>query len=133
MDSTVAAALPSLRSMTRMVNRVRSKENIIVNPRNLSELKLANILTEKDAPFLLYDNESADQRLVIFATKANLEILSNADRIFADGTFQVTPHLFNQLYTVHGTFFYSNNLVSIKRHRTVRINNVEFTNYRSFR
>lgn len=130
-DGAVASVLPSLKSMTRMVNRVRSKENIIVNPRNLSELKLDNVLTEKDVPFLLYDNESVDERLLIFATRSNLEILASADGIFADGTFSVTPHLFHQLYTVHGTFFYSYNLVSIKWHHTVRINHIEFVNNRS--
>lgn len=101
-DNVVAPTLPSVSQLARTVNRIRQKGNIIPNPRDLSEVKLDDILTEKGEKFLLYDNGSDDQRLLIFATKSNLEIMKNCDGIFADGTFKVAPHLFHQLYTVHG-------------------------------
>lgn len=103
-DAAVAPVLPSMNAMARTVNRIRQKDNIIANPRDLSELKLDNILTEKGMPLLLYDNESADNRLIIFATKSNLQMLSSSDGIFSDGTFGVSPPLFEQLYTIHGMF-----------------------------
>lgn len=103
-DDTVAPVLPKMSAMTRTINRIRQKDNIIANPRNLSELKLENVVTAKGMPFLLYDNESADDRLIIFATRSNLQMLCNSDGIFADGTFSITPPFFQQLYTVHGKF-----------------------------
>lgn len=103
-DAVVAPVLPTMTAMTRMVNRIRQKENIIPNPRNLNELKLDKILTEKGVNLLLYDNESDNDRLIIFATVNNLQMLSNADVIFSDGTFSITPPLFEQLYTNHGMF-----------------------------
>lgn len=106
-DNVVAPVLPTIQQMTRTINRIRQKDNIIPNPRDLSEIKLDNILTEKGKPFLLYDNKSADERLLIFATESNLQMLKNSDGIFADGTFKVAPPLFHQLYTVHGMFDFS--------------------------
>lgn len=101
-DSVVAPVLPTIQSMTRTINRLRQKDNIIPNPRDLSELKLDNILTAKGEIFLIYDNECNDNRLLIFATKGNLEMLKNSDGIFSDGTFSISPPLFHQLHTVHG-------------------------------
>ena len=40
--------------------------------------------------------------MLIFGTTESLNYLSNADNWFADGTFEVVPAQFAQLYTVHG-------------------------------
>ena len=40
--------------------------------------------------------------MLIFGMGESLDFLSNADDWFADGTFDVVPAQFTQLYTVHG-------------------------------
>uniref|UniRef100_T1IJY6 Uncharacterized protein n=1 Tax=Strigamia maritima TaxID=126957 RepID=T1IJY6_STRMM len=40
-------------------------------------------------------------KCLLFTTLGNLQHLSRATSILADGTFKVVPHLFTQLYTLH--------------------------------
>ena len=54
-----------------------------------------------DDDFLLYDDEDGDNRMLIYATDENLNMLQMSETWFADGTFKVVPQLFFQLYTVH--------------------------------
>ncbi|KAK9686123.1 hypothetical protein QE152_g37434 [Popillia japonica] len=49
--------------------------------------------------FLLYDSGPEENRILIFSTRRNLQLLSHW---YADGTFKTVPLLFNQLYTIHG-------------------------------
>ena len=51
---------------------------------------------------LLADSgENDPERIIIIATKKNLEILCNSDCIYLDGTFKSCPDLFYQLFTLH--------------------------------
>ena len=52
--------------------------------------------------FFLYDSEDCLNRIIIFTTKRNLQLLSTTNFWYADGTFKTVPSLFNQLYTIHG-------------------------------
>ncbi len=53
--------------------------------------------------FLLADTGPQDpNRILVFATEENLEELTKQDLLIADGTFSSVPHLFTQLYTMHG-------------------------------
>ena len=60
--------------------------------------------TEKSERFLLYDSgvESGSQRIVLFGTEANVELLSTAAVWLAD--FKTVPSLFYQLYICHTCF-----------------------------
>ena len=53
---------------------------------------------------MLYDSgaESGNQRIVIFGTQANVELLSSVTIWLADGTFKTVPSLFYQLYVING-------------------------------
>jgi hypothetical protein len=54
-------------------------------------------------PFLLYDNGTdATERLLIFSTEEHLHLLGRSETLFMDGTFDVAPKIFAQLYVVHG-------------------------------
>lgn len=46
----------------------------------------------------------ATGQLMVFATNRNLEILSRCSVWIMDGTFDVTPDLFYQMYTIHGCY-----------------------------
>ena len=73
------------------------------NPASLEELELdaENIKTFSDRNFLFYDSGIGPHRIVIFATKENLEFLSMSSIWLADGTFKTVHTLFFQLYTIH--------------------------------
>ena len=58
-------------------------------------------VTTKGDRFLLYDSGAEADRMIIFATPANLDILGRSEEWFLDGTFKVCPSIFSQLYTVH--------------------------------
>ena len=52
--------------------------------------------------FLLQDSGLGDpSRMIIFATDEDLEMLSSSDHLFGDGTFEVSPFIFFQLYTIY--------------------------------
>ena len=58
--------------------------------------------------FLLYDsaadeNFDAEGRVLVFATRKNLEELARSSTWFVDGTFKVCPTIFTQLFTIMGT------------------------------
>ena len=42
-----------------------------------------------------------DDRILIFSSDEQLDILQNAEDFLADGTFKVVPEIFYQLYTIH--------------------------------
>ena len=71
----------------------------------MGELPREFTVTETGESFLLYDNrESMGQegRILIFATKENLRILSKSRIWFVDGTFKTSPKIFLPIFTIHG-------------------------------
>ena len=57
--------------------------------------------TAKGEQFLLYDSGPEVQRILIFGTQQNLEMLQLSQVWLADGTFKTAPTLFTQVYVVH--------------------------------
>ena len=51
---------------------------------------------------LLRRIEGAGDKIMLFATDDNLRHLSTLDTIYVDGTFQVCPSLFTQLFSING-------------------------------
>lgn len=58
-------------------------------------------LTSDGKKFLLYDNHDSRNRILIFSTRENLELMVNSAHWLADGTFSTVPVRFTQLYTIH--------------------------------
>ena len=59
-------------------------------------------LTSTGGQFLRYDSGIGDDgRILIFASDQGLELLSNSEHWFCDGTFKVCPEIFYQVYTIH--------------------------------
>lgn len=102
-NSQVAVNLPPVSQIGRTINRVRNKNSIKI-PRNVKKIELSEkfTVTKRGENFLLYDNGTEDDRLLIFGTRDNLRVLKNSSVIHCDGTFDVAPPGFDQLYTVHG-------------------------------
>ena len=57
--------------------------------------------TAKGEQFLLYDSGPEVERILIFGTQQNLEMLQLSQVWLADGTFKTAPTLFTQVYVVH--------------------------------
>ncbi|CAI6343263.1 unnamed protein product [Macrosiphum euphorbiae] len=77
------------------------------NPRTLDELVIpAEYKTTIDGkPFLLYDSndeKSGKPRILIYSIEENLNLMTNCNNWYADGTFSSAPSIFYQLYTIHG-------------------------------
>lgn len=104
--STIAAAEMGLyENLSRNVRRVRQSANTTPKlPASMAELMISGEYTQtiKKSDFLLYDNEDPVNRILIFATKANLKFLSSCDDWYMDGTFDISPPHFKQVYTIHG-------------------------------
>ena len=83
----------------------RSAGGSIPEPVDLHQLSLTPLVTTLDngTEFLLHDSGPGSDRVILFSTETNMELLSRCTTIFSDGTFSTAPkNLFSQLYTVHG-------------------------------
>ncbi|MCP3668398.1 MAG: hypothetical protein GY696_38925 [Gammaproteobacteria bacterium] len=74
----------------------------LVIPNDYKEYKYDNTAARFER-FLFYDSGQAagQDRILIFSTNNNLNVLETSDKWFADGTFSISPPLFTQLYTIH--------------------------------
>ncbi|EFP06123.1 hypothetical protein CRE_05849 [Caenorhabditis remanei] len=62
--------------------------------------------TMRKTRFLLFDEEVNGKRMIAFASDEGLEILSNGNVCFVDGTFDSAPKSFTQLFSIHFCFRY---------------------------
>ena len=94
-----AAKLPKLDSLKRTIQRQRVQQLAApAQPTSLEQLVLPAEYqqTAKGEQFLLYDSGPDTQRMLIFGTQRNLEMLQLAEHWLADGTFKTAPPLFSQ-------------------------------------
>ena len=102
----IRADLGKLETIKRSLRRERSK-HMPKNPASLRELTLDGewTTTVDGDSFLVYDNgaDSSD-RILVFGTHLGpmlgLRRLASSDSWFMDGTFDVAPLLFTQLYVI---------------------------------
>lgn len=98
--------LPSSNSLKQMCRRSRrAAGGSIPEPVDLYQLTLTPMVSILDdgTQFLLHDSGPGTDRIIMFATERNMELLSRCSIFFSDGTFSTAPtNLFSQLYTVHG-------------------------------
>ncbi|KAG4076864.1 hypothetical protein HA402_006574 [Bradysia odoriphaga] len=100
---SVAAALPKMKSLSQAVRRARVNKEMPLAPANLNDLVIPdNLKTIKDVRFLLYDSGPSPNRILIYSTERNLQMLRKSDVLSMDGTFDIVPPLFSQLYTMQG-------------------------------
>ena len=92
-------------ALKRTINRVR--RGTIVSrdiPTSFEELIVPEDMqvTQKKERFLLYDSGNDDnKRILIFSTYYNLSIMSKKKFWSGDGTFDLCPGLFGQIYTLY--------------------------------
>ena len=99
-----AAKLPKLDSLKRTIQRQRVRQQAApVQPTSLEQLTLPEEYkrSSKGEQFLLHDSGPETQRILIFGTQRNLEMLQLSSVWLADGTFKTAPLLFTQVYVIH--------------------------------
>lgn len=98
----VRAALGEQQSVKRAIRREKAKA-FPPNPQTLQELQLSDDWTttgdNNDQPFLIHDSKD-NNRMLIFASEMALTHLARADTWHMDGTFEVAPLLFQQLFVI---------------------------------
>ena len=104
LSGCVAAALPQTSSLKRSIRRVRQEEQCrsTVNHRNQLILSEEDTKTNKGKAFLMFDSGEVEDRMLVFSTEKNLNVLASCKHYFMDGTFKTVPVIFDQLYTIHG-------------------------------
>ena len=107
------ALMPKDSNIRREIRRYREKaRGCPAQPENTEELilpdqfKTVQIGDQPPESFLIYDSsedqEYGGKRMLVFSSKWGLDHLARQDHWAADGTFDVVPPLFQQLYTIHG-------------------------------
>lgn len=89
--AAVISRLPDRQNIKKVVRRVR-RVALPPNPRRIEELgelpdRFRNTL--QGERFLISDNNEVNNRVIVFATRRNLELLSRSTRWYLDGTFKV--------------------------------------------
>ena len=103
-SEAAAVSLPLMNSIRRNIRQQRHR-NELPNPPNRAEIPVLPQmyqLTSTGGQFLRYDSGIGDDgRILIFPSNQGLELLSNSEHWFCDGTFKVCPEIFYQVYTIH--------------------------------
>ena len=94
LSQDVAITIPLYSVSIRVVQRARRDENIPPAPKTFADLiiphDLQNTVTNQN--FLLYDNNAHRRRLLIFASKEQLDFLNSCENWHCDGTFAVSVY-----------------------------------------
>ena len=104
-SQAVAGQLPTPQNLKRNIRNARNVvAQVSANPVSLLELSIPSKyrITHSNEPFLLFDSDDGSDRIIIFSTLRNPQLLSNTSNWYADGTFKTAPPLFNQIYSIHG-------------------------------
>lgn len=100
-DEQEVAHLPSLKSLSSTLYRSRAKRlpNL---PHTRADINLqGEWASTQDGREFILANDGNEDKMIIFGTVQNLRLLCEAETIFMDGTFKVTPEMFSQVYSIH--------------------------------
>ncbi|XP_069473145.1 uncharacterized protein [Ambystoma mexicanum] len=100
----IAAALPSTERIKRTINKTRQKIGRTSGcPNNYKALDIEAEMqkTYKGDDFILHDNKSDSDRLIILGTTENLNVLRQGTIWHVNDADRTCPAPFKQLYTLH--------------------------------
>ncbi len=104
-SQATAGNLPSFDNLKRTMRNIRQRNNSSpVLPQHRKDITFNNGITTLSSgeDFLYFDSGNVENRILVFTTKRNLELVLRSEHWYADGTFKTSPLLFTQLYTLHG-------------------------------
>ena len=97
-------SVPRMEHIRRAIRIQRENNDAPVIPQtrqNIPAIPQEYCVTTLGDRFLLNDSGPGDpNRLIIFATDDGLDVLRTSDHWFADGTFEVSPAVFFQVYPI---------------------------------
>lgn len=99
------AKLPSLSSLSKKIHRKRDQhEAFPKKPTSMADFIILPPFLESlnSERFLQFDSGPAPNRVLIFFTQSNLELLESTEHWMVDGTFKSAPNHFYQLWSIHG-------------------------------
>ena len=86
----------------RLERQANQQLPIPANREDVPELPLQYQRSYANEQFLIFDSGQGDaDRIFIFGTNQSLQLLSQSQNWFGDGTFKVCPQIFFQIYTIH--------------------------------
>ncbi|CAM4848318.1 unnamed protein product [Rotaria magnacalcarata] len=102
MPASAMANLPTARSMQSLFYYHR-KFGVPTLPTSIDfDVPLQFTVTVDKEPFLICDlKQNGTRKFILFANERQLGLLFNSELLFMDGTFDVSPAQFKQLYTIH--------------------------------
>jgi hypothetical protein len=99
MPVELATVIQSDTNLRQAIQNVR-REKFGKAPTSRAEIELEDTLTVDGQQFFLDDSGKDDEdRVMVFATQENLQMLRRYPEWFIDGTFEICPKLFKQLFT----------------------------------
>lgn len=102
LTDVAACLMPNENNVKRNLRRIRNNSYPTISSKEfVLEGKWTMTAEPNQQKFLFYDNRSINSRIIIFASQDCLEILSQSDHVFMDGTFSSCPKGFYQLYVLH--------------------------------
>ncbi|CAF0859682.1 unnamed protein product [Adineta steineri] len=97
--------VPSFRTIKSALYKARSKTIPIVPKTFEFNVPTLYQLNTNSEQFLLADyHDKKFDRVLMYSSNRQLDILFNSSIIFCDGTFSTAPPQFQQIYTLHGIF-----------------------------
>ena len=85
-----------------MKRQANQELSIPANREDVRELPLQYQRSYANEHFLIFDSGQGDaDRVFIFGTNQSLQLLSQSQNWFVDGTFKVCPQIMFQIYTIH--------------------------------
>ena len=94
--------------LQRKIRRIRRDKDIPTEPKTFDKIFIPSNLqnTVANQKFLLYDNNDHHCRLLIFASKEQLDFLNGCESWHCDGTFAVSIYNVTQISFKYLFFFY---------------------------
>ncbi|CAF4538901.1 unnamed protein product, partial [Rotaria magnacalcarata] len=106
MNPVAIAIFPTVHEMYKGAAKNRRKTIPSLPESCLFDIPNEFKLTIEKKRFLLIDEARVRrERLLLFASDAQLYLLFNASTIYMDGTFKKTPPQFSQIYIIHIVHF----------------------------
>ena len=91
-NGAVAGTLPTFNGVRSSMYRKRRQEQPPL-PRTREEVDIPDRLRQLDGENLLLVDDGDMEKILIFSTRQNLNLLAEADTLYGDGTFYAEPRV----------------------------------------
>ena len=92
LSDQAVARLPEFKHIKRNIQHARIKNDLpkIPHDRTFAQIPDKLMVTKRNSAFLQFDSGSGDDRLLIFSSNDQLELLGTGEELLVDGTFKVS-------------------------------------------